>query len=60
MGKFSATSEPKAVTSIKQFRQDLDRNLVKLVDVESKITHLNNKALDLPFTYKRQGIIPSL
>jgi hypothetical protein len=31
--------------SIKRFRQDLDRNLVKLVEVESKIKHLNKKTI---------------
>ncbi len=46
MGNSSAVSELKAVMSIKRFRQDLDRNLGKLVEVESKIKYLNNKAID--------------
>ena len=46
MGNSSTVSELKAVMSIKRFRQDLARNLVKLEEVESKIKHLNNKAID--------------
>lgn len=45
MGKFSASSELKALISIKRFRRDLDRNLVKLVWVESKLRYLNKKTL---------------
>ena len=46
MGNSSAISELKAVMSIKRFRQDLDRNLVKLEAAESKIKHLNKKTDD--------------
>ena len=42
-------SELKAVMSIKRFRQDLDRNFIKLDEVESTFTYLNNKAIDLAF-----------
>lgn len=49
MGNSSTVSELKAVMSIKRFRQDLDRNLVKLVEAESKLKQLNNKAMDVTF-----------
>ena len=46
MGNSIAVSELKALMSIKRFRQDLDRNFVKLDEVESNFKHLNSKAID--------------
>jgi hypothetical protein len=45
MGKCSSISKLKALISINGFRHDLDRNLVKMVEVESKIEYLNKKTI---------------